>query len=71
MRLPALSHSRMKLTRLKMTEGERYQVALAQVFRDWGLDTRTPTEEEMAEARAVAWEKVLKWGLKGSEVPNG
>ena len=54
-----------------MTEGERYQVALAQVFRDCGLDTRTPTEEEMAEARAVAWEKVLKWGLSGSEVPNG
>ena len=54
-----------------MTEGERYQVALAQVFRDRGLDTRTPTEEEMSEARAVAWEKVLKWGLSGSEVPNG
>ena len=71
MRPPALSHSRMKLTRLKMTEGERYQVALAQVFRDRGLDTRTPTEEEMSEARAVAWEKVLKWGLSCSEVPNG
>ena len=71
MRLPDRSRSRMKLTRLKMTEGERYQVALAQVFRDWGLDTRTPTEEEMSEARAVAWEKVLKWGLSCSEVPNG
>lgn len=71
MRLPDRSRSRMKLTRLKMTEGERYQVALAQVFRDRGLDTRTPTEEEMAEARAVAWEKVLKWGLSGSEAPNG
>ena len=71
MRPPALSHSRMKLTRLKMTEGERYQVALAQVFRDRGLDTRTPTEEEMAAARAVAWEKALKWGLAGSEVHNG
>lgn len=54
-----------------MTEGERYQVALAQVVRDRGLDTRKPTEEEMAEARAVAWEKVLKWGLSGPEVPNG
>lgn len=54
-----------------MTEVERYQVALAQVFRDRGLDTRTPTEEEMAEARAVAWEKVLKWGLASSGVTNG
>ena len=54
-----------------MTEGERYQVALAQVFRDWGLDTRTPTEGEMTEVRAIAWEKVLKWGLARSEVPNG
>ena len=71
MRLPDRSRSRMKLTRLKMTEDERYQVALAQVFRDRGLDTRTPTEEEMSEARAVAWEKVLKWGLSCSEVPNG
>lgn len=71
MRPPGPSHSRMKLTRLKMTESERYQVALAQVVRDRGLDTRTPTEEEMAEVRAVAWEKVLKWGLSGSEVPNG
>lgn len=56
-----------------MTEGERekYQFAMAQVIHDRGLATRTTTEEEMAEARAVAWEKVLKWGLKGSEVPNG
>lgn len=56
-----------------MTENERYQyqVALTQVVRDRGLATRTPTEEEMAEARAVAWEKVLKWGLKNSEAPNG
>ena len=56
-----------------MTERERekYQVALAQVIHDRGLTTRTPTEEELAEARSIAWEKVLKWGLKGSEAPNG
>lgn len=48
-----------------MTERERYQVALARVVRDRGLDTRTPTEEELAEARAVALEMVWKWGLKG------
>lgn len=73
MRRPGLSHSRMKPTRLKMTEGERekYQFALAQVIHDRGLATRTTTEEEMAEARAVAWEKVLKWGLASSGVTNG
>lgn len=49
-----------------MTERERYQVALARVVRDRCLDTRTPTEEELAEARAVALEMVWKWGLKGS-----
>lgn len=54
-----------------MTESERYQAALARVMRDRGLDTRTPTKEELAEARSAAWEMVLKWGLKGSGVPNG
>lgn len=56
-----------------MTEGERekYQFALAQVIHDRGLATRTPTEEEIAEVRAVAWEKVLKWGLASSGVTNG
>lgn len=49
-----------------MTERERYQVALARVVRARGLDTRTPTEEELAEARAVALEMVWRWGLKGS-----
>ena len=73
MRPPDHSHYRTKPTRLKMTERERekYQVALAQVIHDRGLTTRTPTEEELAEARSIAWEKVLKWGLKGSEAPNG
>ena len=73
MRPPGLSRSRMKPTRLKMTEGERekYQFALAQIIHDRGLATRTPTEGEMAEVRAIAWEKVLKWGLSRSEVPNG
>ena len=73
MRPPDLSRSRMKPTRLKMTEGERekYQLALAQVIHDRGLATRTPTEGEMTEVRAIAWEKVLKWGLASSEVPNG
>lgn len=56
-----------------MTEGERekYQLALAQVIHDRGLTTRAPTEGEMTEVRALAWEKVLKWGLARSEVPNG
>lgn len=56
-----------------MTEGERekYQFALAQVIHDRGLATRTPTEGEMTEVRALAWEKVLKWGLAGPEAPNG
>ena len=56
-----------------MTEEERekYQFAMAQVIHDRGLATRTPTEGEMTEVRAIAWEKVLKWGRKGSEVPNG
>lgn len=49
-----------------MTESEYYQAALARVVRDRGLDTRTPTDKEFAEACAVAWEIVLKWGLKGS-----
>lgn len=73
MRPPGHSHYRTKPTRLKMTERERekYQFALAQVIHDRGLATRTPTEGEMTEVRAIAWEKVLKWGLKGSEVPNG
>ena len=73
MRPPGLSRSRMKPTRLKMTEAERekYQFAMAQVIHDRGLATRTPTEGEMTEVRAIAWEKVLKWGLKGSEAPNG
>lgn len=73
MRPPGHSHYRTKPTRLKMTEMERekYQVALAQVIHDRGLATRPPTEGEMTEVRSIAWEKVLKWGLKGSEVPNG
>lgn len=56
-----------------MTERERekYQVAMAQVIHDRGLATRTPTEEEMTEVRAIAWEMVLKWGLAGPEAPNG
>lgn len=62
MRMLGPSQSRRKKT---MTERERYQVALARVVRDRGLDTRTPTEEELAEARAVALEMVWKWGLKG------
>ena len=63
MKMLGPSQSRRKKT---MTESERYPAALARVVRDRGLDTRTPTEEELAEARAVAWEMVLKWGLKGS-----
>lgn len=56
-----------------MTEGERekYQFALAQVIHDRGLATRAPTEGEMTEVRALAWEMVLKCGLASSEVPNG
>lgn len=73
MRPPGPSRSRMKPTRLKMTEGERekYQFAMAQVIHDRGLTTRAPTEGEMTEVRALAWEMVLKWGLARSEVPNG
>ena len=56
-----------------MTEDERekYQFALAQVIHDRGLATRTPTEGEMTEVRAAAWENVLKWGLASSEATNG
>lgn len=54
-----------------MTEIERYQAALARVVRDRGLDTRTPTEEELAEARAVAWEIVLKWVSRVPGTSNG
>lgn len=51
-----------------MTESERYQVALAQVVRDRGLDTREPTEAELRDASGVAWAMVLKWG---SSLPDG
>lgn len=73
MRPLGLSRSRMKLTRLKMTDGEieKYQFALAQVIHYRGLATRTPTEGEMTEVRAIAWEKVLKWGRARSGVTNG
>ena len=73
MRPPGPSRFRTKPTRLKMTEDERekYQFALAQVIHDRGLATRTPTEGEMTEVRAAAWEKVLKWGLASSEATNG
>lgn len=56
-----------------MTDGEieKYQFALAQVIHDRGLATRTPTEGEMTEVRAIAWEKVLKWGRARSGVTNG
>ena len=73
MRPPVHSHYRTKPTRLKTTERERekYQVALAQVIHDRGLATRAPTEGEMTEVRAIAWEKVLKWGLASSGGTNG
>lgn len=73
MRPPGHSRYQMKPTRLKMTEGERekYQFALVQVIHDRGLATRAPTEGEMTEVRALAWEMVLKCGLVSSEVPNG
>lgn len=54
-----------------MTERERYQVALARVVRDRGLDTRTPTDKEFVEACAVAWEMVWKWVSRVPGTSNG